>query len=60
MRLTLVRGCEGVQNVLMFMVNYDKWSGCVVMRPGPEKYPVGTDSHRDPNMPLLALIEFDA
>lgn len=32
----------GVQNVLLFMVNFDKWSGCVVMRPGPETYPPGS------------------
>eukprot|EP01048_Picozoa_sp_COSAG05_P002190 COSAG05_NODE_84_length_20716_cov_100.586312_4_plen_391_part_00 len=32
----------GAQNVLLFMVNFDKWSGCVVMRPGPEQYPPGS------------------
>jgi hypothetical protein len=33
---------QGVQNVLLFMVNFDHWSGCVIMRPGPETYPTGS------------------
>ena len=32
----------GVQNVLLFLMNYDAWSGCVIMRPGPESYPVAS------------------
>ena len=29
----------GAQNVLLFLMNHDHWSGCVIMRPGPEVYP---------------------
>ena len=33
---------SGAQNVLLFLMNYDAWSGCVIMRPGPETYPVAS------------------
>ena len=32
----------GAQNVLLFLLNYDAFSGCIVMRPGPEVYPVAS------------------